>query len=154
VIPFKKTLEYRNAINLCYGRQEVQELQGCVLDAHTWAICEVVVETLFPIVKQCILNQIQGHCLLSNALNATFSIIVCMQNHSQQFDITPFNFVKGDIEFELGALRVRMVVEVQVILTPILAFTSSYNASKVHNMLALMLDSRFKSLDVVKTFVG
>ncbi len=44
----------------------------------------------------------------------------------------------------------RMVVEVQVVLTPFLAFTSSYNASKVHKM----LDSHFKSFDVVKAFVG
>jgi len=47
-----------------------------------------------------------------------------------------------------------MVVEVQVVLTPFLAFTSSYNANKVHNMLALMLDLHFKPLDVVKAFVG
>ncbi len=43
---------------------------------------------------------------------------------------------------------------VQVALDSILAFTSFYNVSKVHNMLALMLDSHFKSLDVVKVFVG
>jgi len=30
--------------------------------------------------------------------------------------------------------------------------TSSYNASKAHNMLAFMLDLHFKSLDVVKVF--
>jgi hypothetical protein len=30
--------------------------------------------------------------------------------------------------------------------------TSSYNASKAHNMLAFMLDPHFKSLDVVKVF--
>jgi hypothetical protein len=69
VIPFKKTLEYHNAINLCYGRQKTQQLQGYVPNAHTWAICEVVVETLLPIVKQYILNQTQGYWLLSNALN-------------------------------------------------------------------------------------
>jgi len=62
--------------------------------------------------------------------------------------------VRGDFEFELGVLRVHMVVEVQVVLTPFLAFTSSYNANKVHNMLALMLDLHFKPLDVVKAFVG
>jgi len=47
-----------------------------------------------------------------------------------------------------------MVVEVQVTLAPFLAFTSSHNISKVHNMLALILDLWFKSLNVVKTFVG
>jgi hypothetical protein len=35
-----------------------------------------------------------------------------------------------------------------------MTFTSSYNASKAHNMLAFMLDLRFKSLDVVKMFFG
>ncbi len=62
--------------------------------------------------------------------------------------------MRGDFEFELGALRVHMVVEVQVVLTPFLAFTSFYNASKVHNMLALKMDLCFKSFDVVKAFVG
>jgi hypothetical protein len=39
-------------------------------------------------------------------------------------------------------------------LVPFLAFTSSYNVNKVHNMLTIMLDPHFKSLDVVKVFVG
>jgi hypothetical protein len=47
-----------------------------------------------------------------------------------------------------------MMVEVQVVLTPFLAFTSSYNVSKAHTMLTLMLDMCFKSLDAVKVFVG
>ncbi len=51
VIMFQKTLEYRGAINLCYGKQENQELQGCVPNTHTWAVCKVVVETMHPIVK-------------------------------------------------------------------------------------------------------
>jgi hypothetical protein len=38
VILFLETLEYQDAINLYYGRQETQKLQGCVPDAHTWAI--------------------------------------------------------------------------------------------------------------------
>ncbi len=48
---FQKTLEYRDAINLCYGRQEIQKLQGCVPDTYAWAIRKVVVETMHPIVK-------------------------------------------------------------------------------------------------------
>jgi hypothetical protein len=51
VIMFQKTLEYRDAINLCYGKQEIQELQRCVPDTHAWALCKVVVETMHPIVK-------------------------------------------------------------------------------------------------------
>ncbi len=33
VILFQKTLEYRDAINLCYGKHETLDLHGCALDA-------------------------------------------------------------------------------------------------------------------------
>jgi hypothetical protein len=62
--------------------------------------------------------------------------------------------VKGDFESKLGALQVCMMVEIQVLLAPFLAFASTYNVNKAHNMLALMLDPRFKSHDVMKAFVG
>jgi hypothetical protein len=48
----------------------------------------------------------------------------------------------------------RMMGEVMVILTPFFAFASTYVTTKSHNMLALMLDLHFKSLNVVKGFVG
>jgi hypothetical protein len=38
-------------------------------------------------------------------------------------------------------------------LVPFCDFASTYDASKAHNMLALMLDQQFKSFDVVKAFV-
>jgi hypothetical protein len=47
-----------------------------------------------------------------------------------------------------------MMAKAQVVLAPFLPFTSFYNVNKVHTMLALMLDTCFKSLDVVKLFVG
>ncbi len=92
--------------------------------------------------------------LLSNALNVALSISVHIQNQIQQYEITPFNFVKGDFESELKALRVCMMIEVQAFLAPFLAFASNYNASKAHKKLALMLDPHFKLLNVMKTFVG
>ncbi len=46
------------------------------------------------------------------------------------------------------------MVEVQVVLAPFVTFTYSYNVNKAHNMLTLMLDPCFKSLEVVKAFVG
>jgi len=45
---FQKTLEYKD---LCYGRQEIQELRGYVPDTHAWAICKIVIKTIHPIVK-------------------------------------------------------------------------------------------------------
>jgi len=31
------------------------QLQGRVPNAHTWAVCKAIIETMIPIVKQCIL---------------------------------------------------------------------------------------------------
>ncbi len=62
--------------------------------------------------------------------------------------------MKGDFENELRALQVHMMAKIQAILVPFLAFTSSNNASKAHNMLPLILNLWFKPLNVVKTFVG
>jgi hypothetical protein len=72
----------------------------------------------------------------------------------EQSKITSLNFVQGNFEYELGALHIHMMVEVKAVLAPFLAFTSTYNVVKVHNMFALMLDPRFKSLDILKAFVG
>jgi hypothetical protein len=47
----------------------------------------------------------------------------------------------------------QMMPKVLVALFPFLSFASTYNVTKVHNMLVLMLDLHFKSLDVVKAFV-
>jgi hypothetical protein len=47
VILFQETLEYFDAINLCYGRQEIQELQGCDLDAHKWQFVKWLLKLCF-----------------------------------------------------------------------------------------------------------
>jgi hypothetical protein len=49
-----------------------------VLYAHTWAICKVVVETKFFVVKQSIFPyQTQGYWLFFGVVNAIVSISVC-----------------------------------------------------------------------------
>jgi hypothetical protein len=51
----------RDAIDLCYARQETLELQGHVPDAHMWAICKMFTKIMFHVVKQCILNQTHSY---------------------------------------------------------------------------------------------
>ncbi len=47
-----------------------------------------------------------------------------------------------------------MMGEIMVVLAPFFTFASTYIATKAHNMLTLMQDLCFKSLDVEKGFVG
>jgi hypothetical protein len=119
-----------------------------------WTVCKTLTKIMFPIVKKCILNQTLGYWLISNTLHVTFSISVSMQMEIQQSETTSNNFIKGDFEFELQALHLRVMAKVMVVLAPFLSFATTCTLSKAHNMLALMLDSCFKCLDVVKAFVG
>jgi hypothetical protein len=47
-----------------------------------------------------------------------------------------------------------MMGEVMAIIAPFLAFSATYITTKAHNMITLMLNPCFKSLDVAKGFVG
>jgi hypothetical protein len=72
----------------------------------------------------------------------------------EQYDIIfSQNFVRGHFECELGVLCICTMVEIKIVLAPLLAFTSIYDATKVCNMLALILDLSFKSLDVLKKII-
>jgi hypothetical protein len=57
---FQETLEYVNAINICYTQQS-STLQVRVPNGLTWAIARTIIETLNPIVHQCLLNQHRGY---------------------------------------------------------------------------------------------
>ncbi len=59
VILFQETLEYMNAINMCYGHQTTH-LQAHVPDGQTWAIVHIMIKMLLLVVNQCILNQSNG----------------------------------------------------------------------------------------------
>jgi hypothetical protein len=61
--------------------------------------------------------------------------------------------MKGDFDFELQTLHMRMMGEVMVVLVPFFTFASTYITTKAHNMLVLMFDLHSKSLDVVKGIV-
>ncbi len=46
-------------IVLCYGSQQSLSLQGRVFNPQVWVVTQVVVDTLGPMVQQCVLNHRQ-----------------------------------------------------------------------------------------------
>jgi hypothetical protein len=58
---FKETLEFKNAIILCYGRQKSIVLQQKILKAQMWVIAKAITYMLNPIVSACVMNQSRGH---------------------------------------------------------------------------------------------
>jgi hypothetical protein len=77
-----------------------------------------------------------------------------MKNEIEQCETISMDFVRGDFESKLGALQVHIIIKLMTILIPFLSFTYTYSVNNTQNMLELMLDQCFKSLEVVKTFVG
>ncbi len=127
----------------------------CAPTPYSFAVLELTFEFIKELgIALCTFNQTKGYWLFIDALNVALSISVCMKIQTQQFNITPFNIMRVDFEFELGLLWVCMMAKVQVVLAPFIAFTSYYNVNKAHNMLALVLDPRFKFFNMVKMFVG
>jgi hypothetical protein len=57
----------------------------------------MIIETMFLVVNQRIFNETRGYRLLSNDLNVALLLNVRMQNQIEEYEITPFNFAKGDL---------------------------------------------------------
>ncbi len=67
-----------NVINICYTQQS-STLQARVPNGLTWAITQVVTETLNPVVHQCLLNQRRRYWLLFNVLFVALTIMGTMR---------------------------------------------------------------------------
>ncbi len=59
-----------------------------------------------------------------------------------------------DVTFELICLSLNIKKEVCGVLNNFLSFLKNFDETKAHNMLALMLNPRFKSLQLLSFFVG
>jgi hypothetical protein len=42
-----ENLKYQNVINLCFGKQETNELQTHVSNVQTWTICKISFEIMY-----------------------------------------------------------------------------------------------------------
>ncbi len=60
----------------------------------------------------------------------------------------------GDFDVELEILYARMAHEAICVLQLFLDFCDKFDASMAHNMLALMLDPRFRFLKCVTNLIG
>jgi hypothetical protein len=56
VIMFEETLEFKQTIITCYGRQNTITLQQKIPKAQVWAIVKVVTSCLNPMVMACVMN--------------------------------------------------------------------------------------------------
>ena len=150
---FQETLEYASAINICYQRQSLQ-LQARVPSGLTWAIARAVCDILNPVVEACIMNQTRGFWLLSDALVSAMTISVKLRVESNKRKVAVPSLEVGSLDSELEIMHGRIAKAGCVVLEPFLDFTFKFSKEKAHNMVAIMLDPRYKSLQSISKFVG
>jgi hypothetical protein len=105
-------------------------------------------------VQQCVLNQTRGYWLLSDALAAAFRMSIQLQGvYDQSASVIPPLQV-GDFESEIEILKAKMAKTAVDVMKPFLRFSLQFVADQAQNMLSLMLDPRFKGLELVIQYVG
>jgi hypothetical protein len=60
----------------------------------------------------------------------------------------------SNLNIELGTFAMKMKKEVCGVVNYFFSFLTKYDENKVHNMLPLMLNARFKSLKLISFFIG
>nr|XP_024359895.1 uncharacterized protein LOC112274515 isoform X1 [Physcomitrium patens] len=152
VILCQEALDYQPVLQLCSASQS----DGMFFDVpsvETWAIAKAVTVALNPVLQQCVMNRSKGYWLLSDAIAAALSLY--LQLHKETINRSlPDPKLDPHFESELEVLQVRLVQEVMSTLSLSLNFTLDYSAKHSHNMLALMLDPRYKGLSLLKDYVG
>jgi len=73
---FEETLEFKQSIIICYGKQNIATLQPRVQKAQMWAIEKVTTSCSNLVVIVCVMNQSRNHLLISNDLTTTNTLII------------------------------------------------------------------------------
>jgi hypothetical protein len=121
----------------------------------TWQIFQIIVDCLSLVVFACVFNQSRGHWFLNDDLHFVISMSLKLEEENKI--IPSFESILEDnsiIFNELSLLAFNIQREVINVLDSFLSFLKKYENKKVHNMISLMLDPRFKSLHIVSSFVG
>ncbi len=92
--------------------------------------------------------------MLFDALHATFSICLKLQNEYNLWATIIPRLMCGEFDAKLEILYVRMAHEAICVLQSFLDFCDKFDASMVHNMLAFVLDPKFRTLKCVTTLIG
>lgn len=130
-------------------------LQSHVPSPKTWAICDVVVKILSPIVTIYVLNQSCIHWLLGDALQ--FIITKACEFRDDVVNLVVLDSM-GHLEANVFDAKVtkftiHMKHQTLEVLWPFLSFFNGFDKKRGYNMFALMLNLRFKNMWLVANYL-
>jgi hypothetical protein len=91
-------------------------------------------------------NQCCGYWLLLNALTFAIKLYVNLFKERMKFQAKIDAIKEMDMHMKVKQLNVNMQKQVTIIQRPFLDFMYSFNPTKAHNMVILMLDPQFNDL--------
>jgi hypothetical protein len=104
-----------------------------------------MIEILNQVVKQCVLNQTRGYWLMFDVRYVTISIKINFQvEYNSRAPIFP-PLTCENFDEKLKISYVKMVIEYLHVLQPFLAFCVKFDVAMAHNMMALMLNPKYKA---------
>ncbi len=83
-----------------------------------------------------------------------FTLYILMKSEMAKIKILNQLLIWRNFDSKLLKFKLKMNSQVINVLTPFLAFLSSYINAKAHNMLSSMLDPCFKNMKVIRDCVG
>jgi hypothetical protein len=117
----------------------------------TWHMLKNLVDVFSSTISACVMNQSRGHWHLIGALFTTITMS-CKLKEELEMNSILNNLV--EVAIELGLLASNIKRDVYNVLDVFLSFKKIFDERKTYNLLALMLDQRYKNLRIVFTFVG
>ncbi len=150
---FSRNLAIQGCNYYFYSRQHTIKISGKIPRLLTWHIFKINVDSLSPIMIACVLNQFKSHQLLFDASQSTLTM--CLKFCEEIINpFTPITLINDDygIAFGLSLFASNIKREVCGVLDSFLSFLIKFEERKAHNMLSLMLDTRFKNLRIVSYF--
>jgi hypothetical protein len=112
----------------------------------TWHISHIIIDIISFIVITCILTQSNNHWLLNDALNVAISTNLKLKKKMSHFLLLDALIDDDDfgLNIELGTFATNIKKEIIGVIDYFLSFLTRYSKRITHDMLALMLDPKFK----------
>ena len=127
-----RILEYRKAINICYGQSQEVDLQVRNPSVTEWHVAQRVFECLMPIMETCVLNQATESWLLSDTISSCVTLTARLTKISEDALPTDGSVEPGTFNYELGMYLRDAVTSSRDYIRQHLSFLQDFDVNKAH----------------------
>ena len=144
---FAELLKYRAVVDDVYKNSPDPKLAKRAISDANWSIIQAVVDATLQPVKLCFKNQSFGHWFISDAIVSSVTCYTDCVERIGKIAARQSQYVPNTLAYQVCQLELNMTTKIGNHIRKTLKFLSTTTAPEHdHNMFALMLDPRYKSL--------